>query len=198
MEVAVLGGRWIALAARGALRRVDPGGQGREDRVKPRDGFVGAADHQAVAALEAEHTARGAAVDVVDPALRQLGGAADVIAVVGVAAVDHSVAGLEHVATAWTVLSVISPGRDHHPDRPWGASCAGQLRERGGGGGPFAGELFDRAGVDVVDDAPVAVAHQAPGDVRAHPAEADDAKLGTAHSGSFRSLAGPRPSYARG
>ena len=73
-----------------------PGRQRGEDRVEPLDRAVGAADHQAVAALEAEDAAAGAAVDEVDPLLAQLRGAADVVAVVGVAAVDDRVAGLEH------------------------------------------------------------------------------------------------------
>ena len=56
------------------------------------DRVVVAADHQAVAALEAEDAAAGADVDVVDALLAQLRGPADVVAVVGVAAVDDDVA----------------------------------------------------------------------------------------------------------
>ena len=54
--------------------------------------LVGPADHQAVAAVEAEDAAAGAAVDEVDALLAQLLGPADVVAVVGVAAVDDRVA----------------------------------------------------------------------------------------------------------
>ena len=42
---------------------------------------------------------------------------------------------------------------------------------------PSPRELLDGVGVDVVDDAVVAVAHQPADDVRAHPPEADHAEL---------------------
>jgi hypothetical protein len=42
-----------------------------------------AADHQAVPALEAEHTAAGADIDVLDFALGQRRRAVDIVAVVG-------------------------------------------------------------------------------------------------------------------
>ena len=76
----------------GAWRRVEPGRERLEDRGEVGDGVVVAADHQAVAALEPEDAAAGAAVDVVDPALGQPRGGVDVVAVVGVAAVDDHVA----------------------------------------------------------------------------------------------------------
>ena len=89
----------IALG-RGPVGRVRPGvrlgapGAGRdgaEDRVQPRHRLVLAADHQAVAPLEAEDAARGPAVDVVDAARRELLRPGDVVPVVRVAAVDHGV-----------------------------------------------------------------------------------------------------------
>ena len=154
-----------------------PGRQRGEDRVEPLDGAVGAADHQAVAALEAEDAAAGAAVDVVDPLLADLGGAADVVAVVGVAAVDDRVAGLEHGGHVLDRLLGDLAGRDHHPDRARRAQLRGQLLQRGGALGALAGQLGDRVGVDVVGDDLVAVAHQPARHVGAHPAEADDSQL---------------------
>ena len=148
----------------------DPGREAGEDRVEALDRAVGAADHQAVAALEAEDAAAGAAVDVVDPLLADLGGAADVVAVVGVAAVDDRVAGLEHRGDGVDGLLGDLAGRDHDPDRARRAQLRGQVLQRGGTLGSLTGQLRDRVGVDVVGDDLVAVAHQAPGHVRSHSA----------------------------
>ena len=71
VQVAVLGG-CRRRRSRPGVRSADstPGASVGEDRVEPLDRLVGAADHQAVAALETEDAAAGAAVDVVDPAAR--------------------------------------------------------------------------------------------------------------------------------
>ena len=68
-------------------------------------------------------------------------------------------------------------GGDHDPDGARGVELLGQLLQRGGAGRALALELLDRVGVDVVDDAIVAVAHQPPHEVRSHPAEADHSEL---------------------
>ena len=56
-------------------------------------------------------------------------------------------------------------------------SLARELRQRARAGGALALELRDRGLVDVVDDALVAVPHQAPHDVGPHAAEADHSEL---------------------
>ena len=66
VQVAALGGARIAGAARRALGGLDAGRERGEDGVEARDGLVVAADHQAVAAIEPEHAARGADVEVVE------------------------------------------------------------------------------------------------------------------------------------
>ena len=71
------------------------GGDGLEDGVEVLDCGFGAADHHAVAALESPDAAAGAYVDVVDTFGGEVFGAADVVDVVGVAAVDEDVAGFE-------------------------------------------------------------------------------------------------------
>ena len=119
---------------------VDARGERREDRVEPLDRLVGAADHQAVAALEAEDAAAGAAVDVVDPALGELAGAADVVAVVGVAAVDDRVAGLERSASSLTVLSVISPAGTITQAARGVVELGDEVVERVGAGRALAGQ----------------------------------------------------------
>jgi hypothetical protein len=59
------------------------------------DDWLFATDHQAVAALESPDAAAGADIDVVDVFLGEFGGAAEVVDVVGVAAVDQNVVGLQ-------------------------------------------------------------------------------------------------------
>ena len=75
VEVALLAGG-APPRGRGALAASIPGAMVREDRFEMRDDAVLATDHQAEAALEAEHAAAGADVDVVDALLGQRRGPA--------------------------------------------------------------------------------------------------------------------------
>ncbi len=93
VEVSLFGRVRIALAARGALCRGEAGGKRLEDRIESGHSIVGAADHQAVATVQAPHAAAGAAVEVLDAELLEFVGAPDVVAIIGVAAVHHHVAG---------------------------------------------------------------------------------------------------------
>ena len=90
MDVASLGGAAAPVAA--VLPRVvHAGRQGGEDAVEPLyDGGL-ASNHLAVTALEAPDAARGADVDIVDPALRECLRAANVVVIVRVAAVDDGI-----------------------------------------------------------------------------------------------------------
>ena len=78
-----------------ARRGVDPRRQRREDRLQPGERLLVAADHQAEPALQPEDPTARPDVEVVDPARLELARAPDVVGVVGVAAVDDRVAGLE-------------------------------------------------------------------------------------------------------
>ena len=74
------------------------------------------ADHHAVAALQAPHAAAGADVDIVDLFGCELLGAADVVHVVGVAAVDQDVAWLQ--VRHHLMDGLVNDSRRHHePDR---------------------------------------------------------------------------------
>ena len=75
-----------------------------------------AADHHAIAALQPPDAAAGADVDVVDAVARQLLGSADVVDVVGIAAVDDDVAAFEMRREIGDRL-VDHGGRHHQPDR---------------------------------------------------------------------------------
>src|SRR5438046_12414 len=96
VEVAMLrcaGGR--LLSSRRARDIAGTGGEGFEDRIQSLHRLVRATDHHAVAALETPHAAAGANIYIVDAPRRQFLGTPYVIDVVGVAAINQSVAGFE-------------------------------------------------------------------------------------------------------
>ena len=95
MQITLFGGAVQLLASRRARHAAHARRQGREDRIEVLDHVVFAADHHAVAALQAPHTAAGPHVHVMDLLRRQFLGAPDVIDVIGIAAVDEDVVRLE-------------------------------------------------------------------------------------------------------
>jgi hypothetical protein len=152
-----------------------------EDRIEPlHRGFL-AADHQAVAVLQAPHPAARADVDVLDPARGQLVGANDVIGVVRVAAVDHDVALLQE-RRELRDHGIHQLVRNHDPDRARRFQLLHQRIERFRRHGPVARHRVDGSGHHVVDDALMSRTHEPPRDVRPHPSEADDSQL---HGFSF-------------
>ena len=150
-------------------------------RVEPPNGFVLAADHEAEPALEPEHAAARPAVDVVDPLRLELLRALDVVSVIAVAAVDDDVVRLHQLRELADHLAC-DRRRDHHPGGAGLVQRLNEVLERGRARCAVGCELGHDVGTDVVDDAIVAVAHQAPHDARAHAAEANHPKL--RHSGS--------------
>ena len=99
VEIAVLL-RGDLVPARRARGCVDPRRERREDRLEPPERVLVAADHQAEPALEPEDAPARPAVEVVDPARSELLGAADVVRVVRVAAVDDRVSRLQALCRA--------------------------------------------------------------------------------------------------
>jgi len=84
------------LLAPGSVRDLAHAGRQRlENRVESSDRLVRAADHHAVAALQAPHSTAGPHVDVLDLFRCEIPRAADIVHIVGVAAVDEDVARLE-------------------------------------------------------------------------------------------------------
>src|SRR4030088_97873 len=95
VEVALFGGAGGVCAA-GSARCVAATGRERfENGVEMPDDIVFAADHLAIATLEPPNAAAGADVNVVNAVGGEFLGAANVVDVVGVAAVDHNVARFE-------------------------------------------------------------------------------------------------------
>ena len=172
----MLGGRGLTGARGRALGGADTGRDGLEDRVEVRDHVVFAADHEAEPALEPEHATARAAVDVVDALRLQPRRAIDVVAVVGVAAVDDDVAGLE-VLLQLGDLAVDKCRRHHDPHRPRLRELADEVLDRRRARRAFGRERRHDIGAHVVPDAFVAVTHEATYEVRPHPAESDHAEL---------------------
>ena len=135
-----------------------------------------AADHHAVTALEPPHAAARADVDVVNAFRRQLLGAANVVDVVRIAAVDQDVVLVEQrheIADA----RIDDGGRHHQPDRTRLAQLLDEIGERRGALRAVRRQRRDRLAVAIVDDAGVAIALQPAHHVRAHPAKTDHSEL---------------------
>ena len=154
----------------------DAGSQRGEDRIEVLDHRVFAADHHAVAALQAPHAAARADVDVVDALRRELLGAADVVDVVGIAAVDEDVAGFEMGQEIGDGL-VHDRRRHHQPDRPRLGQLLHEVCERGGADRFLLDQLLHCFRRHVEDHALVAALEQPPHHVRAHSAKSDHSEL---------------------
>ena len=76
-----------------------------------------AANHHAVAALQAPDAAAGADVDVVDALRREFFGAPDIVDVIGISPVDEDVTGLKRRHEVGDGF-VHGRGRNHQPHRP--------------------------------------------------------------------------------
>ncbi len=105
-------------------------------------------------------------------------GAADVVLVEGIAAIDDDVVRLQQAAEMFDRLFGDLAGRQHHPN---GARLVSErlhhLRERSGGCGALLRQRLARLGVGVEHHAMVPRLHQAARDVAAHAAQADHADL---------------------
>ncbi len=183
VKVALLARRIAALAM---LRRLDlalAGRERREDRLEPVEGRLVAADHQAVAAVEPMHAARGPDIHVVQALGRQFAPTADIVLPEGVAAVDQRVARREQAGELGQCRLGDLAGRQHHPDRARRLELGDHVGEIGRDDRAIRRQGRAGLGIAVVDDAVMPGAHQPAHDVATHPAEADHSKL---HRESFR------------
>src|ERR1039457_5234442 len=162
--------------AGGGLGTADTRSKGAEDGVQPLHRLVLAADHEAVAALEAVYPARGADVQVVDLLRLELLRAVDVVPVIGVAAVDHRVTGIEELRQLAKNRGG-DRGGQHQPRRPGLLQLRDEVRHGRGAGRALILELLDVGRSVVVDHAAMAVPHQPADEVGPHPAQPDHAKL---------------------
>src|SRR6185312_16301817 len=91
VNVAALGAGCGLLAAGCARNIAHTGGERCEDWVKVIHSLLRAADHQAIAAFDTPHAAGRAAIDVANVLPGHFLGAADVVLVTGIAAIDDDV-----------------------------------------------------------------------------------------------------------
>jgi len=166
----------VCSPARCRLGGAGAGGDGPEDGVEPGDGLGLAADHEAVAAVKSPDAARGSAIQVMNAARSKLRCTGDVVAVVGVAAVDDRVVRVEELGQL-IEGGLYDGGRQHEPSGPWPIQLRHQVAKRAGGDRALALQLPYCAFVEVIDHTVVAVAHEPAHEVRAHPAESDHAEL---------------------
>ena len=148
-----------------------------EDRLERLHGLAVAADHQAVADLEAPDAAARAGVDVADLLRSELDVAALVVVEVRVAAVDDRVARLEVLEQLCDLGLGRIAGRHHDPDRPRRRQLRDELLDRERGDRALAGDLLRLLRRPVVRHDLMAVAEEAPDHVGAHPAESDETDL---------------------
>jgi hypothetical protein len=104
-------------------------------------------------------------------------GAADIVLVEAVAAVDDNVAGAQQAGQRRHRVFGRRAGGQHHPDRAGGREPGHQRLQVRRRRRPVRGQRLGRLGAAVVDDAFMASAHQSPGDVAAHAAESDHPEL---------------------
>ena len=176
VQVALLGGAADLLASRRARDVADAGRQRLEDRIEVLDRLIGAADHHAVAAFQAPDTAAGPHVHVVDPLRSELLGAADVVHVVGIAAVDEDVSCLE-IGQEVSDGLVHDSRRDHQPDRSRLFQFLDEVLQRGRSHRLFLDQFFHRFRRHVEDHALVPSLEEPSHHVRAHPSESDHSEL---------------------
>ncbi len=110
VQIALLGGAVQLLASRSARRVARARRQRREDRIEMLDHVLFAADHHAVAALQAPDAAARPHIHVVDSLCRKFLGAPDVIHVIGIAAVDEDVSGSRCGRSSAMVSSTAAAG----------------------------------------------------------------------------------------
>ena len=92
VQVPVLTGATLAFATGCPFGLFDGWGNRRENRVDVLNGLVMTADHHAVAAVQSPDTTADPNVDIMNALVSQRFGSIDVVAVVGIAAVDQNVA----------------------------------------------------------------------------------------------------------
>ena len=92
MQKALFSAAAAGFASGGWRGGTSAGRECRKDRLQVSDNVVLAANHQAVAAVEPGHASAGADIDVMNSFFFQGRPALDIVAVVGVAAVDDDVA----------------------------------------------------------------------------------------------------------
>src|SRR6267142_4692100 len=176
MQIAFFGCAGGLFAAGSAVDVAAAGRQRLENRVEVLNHFVFAADHLAIAAVESPDAAAGADIDIVNPLGLQFFGAANVVDVIGVAAVNQDVAGREF-RNQFTDRCVDDGRGNHQPDGARLLQLLHEIINRAGAGGAFTGKLLNAIRAAVIHNAGVAVFLQAPHHVGTHTPQTDHSEL---------------------
>ena len=132
------------------------------------------ADHHAVAPFQSPDAATRSDIDVMNSF--EFLCAPDVVHVIRVAAVNERIARFEKRQNVGNSL-VHDRGWNHQPDRTRLIQFLHQVRQRGSTDGSFFGQVLDRFGNPVKNDAPMARIHKSSNHVGAHPPESHHSEL---------------------
>src|SRR5690349_9315839 len=176
VEISLLGGA-AGFFATGSARRISaPGSEGFEDGIEMGDDLTRAADHLAVSAVESPDAAARAHVHVMNSVLLELPGAADVVNVIGIPAVDQDIAALQFGREL--LDGGIHPARrHHHPDGARRGQLLDQFFERSGSCASFVRYFPDVFRMPIEGDALMFGPQQAAAHVAAHSTKADHSDL---------------------
>src|SRR5262249_45112437 len=128
------------------------------------------ADHLAIAAFKSPDAAAGADVAIVDAFPGEFLGAANVVNVVGIAAIDERVADFE-VWQQFVNAGVDDGGRNHQPNGARLLQFLDEIRDRAGAGGSFSGQLLYSVCTAVENDALMTAFSEAAHHVGTHSSE---------------------------
>ncbi len=176
MDIALLGAR-IAGIALGALDGANPRRQRAEDRVEHRDDVLLAADHHAEATIKPPHAAGCADIDIVDAFFLQHLGAANVVFVERISAIDNDIALLERCAKRFHRFFGRRPGRQHDPRDARFFQLLGDIFQRLGALALVLHQRGHGVGAAIVADHAMPLGDQAAGNPGAHPSQSDHCDL---------------------
>jgi hypothetical protein len=153
------------------------GRQRLEERLDAAEDVALAAHHQAETLLFPPDAATGADVEKVNALLAQDAGAGHGVAGVGVAAVNHDVAGVQVGFQAAQQGAHRAGGGHHQPDDARGLELLQHAAQRGGGAGALAPERPGAVGLQVIHNDAVAGAQQPRHHRAPHTSQADETYL---------------------
>jgi hypothetical protein len=147
------------------------------DRIDILDRLVLPADHHAIAALKPPDAAGGADVDISDALLPQRLGAADIILIHRVAAVDDDIAALHGSTQRRHCILRDFARRQHHPDDARRGQLADHVLKVFRLGRALGRDAIHCLLALVIHHAFMAMLHEPQGNIAAHAAQADNADL---------------------
>src|SRR5579864_1347942 len=174
VQIALFGGAVDLFPPTGARSSGDSRGKRSENRIKPLDDLGLASNHHAVSSLQPPHSSAGSDIHIVDLLRGELLCAAEIINIIGVAAVDKHVAGFEMRGKIGD--SVIDNCRgDHQPDRSRSLKFLDCISKRRRPNRLFLNQFVHWLWGSVIHNAAVPLANESPGHVASHPSKTDHA-----------------------